>query len=517
MTSAAYPPSEATCGSLSPGSLVRVLRTLHVGRHTGVLILNRSSERLGLRFLYGRIVSGFDGPVGRLGDILQRCGQVSPQDLERALEKAALKGRRLGPVLVEEGLATREQVQEALRLQVRDVLFAAFFWGFGAYRFEADEGPSFDEEISLEMSTTSLVFEVVSCLESPRAVLLSLADLDAPITAAPDAAERLDRDHANLSPADGYVLSRADEVMAVRQIVETAPLPAEAVERSLVALLCCDAVRALPVKAAKRLPSPNETVALPRASLGLDALLKRGQEADRFLKEMDGKNHFGVLGLPEGASAEEIKQAYLRLAKSYHPDTVRDPDLAQVVKAIFLRVSEAYNVLGSADSRARFERSLGGGSSLPPSRSEDAVPLPEPAEAVLHAEELVAAGKPFEAASLIEDILPHAQGRLRTRSRLLRARAYLKTPSGGHVAEKELRDLLQEEPDCIEACLALAALYRDLGLSRRAQAHYRRVLDLQPGHAVATTELRTLPLGDLVGSRTHRLIPRGSAGAPAGS
>jgi curved DNA-binding protein CbpA len=504
----------ATSDALSPESLARLLRELHAGQQTGVLHLSRGGERLSLRFLDGHVLNGSHGPVGRLGDILVRCGRISRLDLDRALEKAALEGRRLGPVLVEEGLASREQVQEALRLQVRDVLFAAFFWGFGAYRFEPDEGPAFDEEISLEISTTSLVFEVVSSLESPRSVLEGLLDVDGPIVAAPDAIERLRKDHANLSAADGYVLSRADGLLRVRQIVETAPLPAQAVERSLVALLCCDAVRPRQAHPSSgRLPGPDDTVALPRAALGLEAdrvSRERRLEVEQTLHALEGKSHFEVLGLRAEASAEEIRQAYLRLAKRYHPDVTRDPALADLAKAVFLRVSEAYNVLGSADSRARYEERLGlrpagfPGREAPPKAvpanpADEVRPLPEPADAVRQAEGLIAAGKPFEASALLEDVLPHAEGRLRTYARLLRVRAFLKTPSGARPAEAELREVLKEEPGCLEAGLMLADLYRDHGLNRRAASQYRRILELHPRHPVATAELRALPLGDLAG------------------
>jgi curved DNA-binding protein CbpA len=491
-----------------------LLRALHAGQQTGVLHLSRGSERLSLRFLDGHILSGSQGPVGRLGDILVRCGRVSRLDLDQALEKAAIEGRRLGPVLVEEGLASREQVQEALRLQVRDVLFAAFFWGFGAYRFEPDEGPAFDEEISLEISTTSLVFEVVSALASPRAVLEGLVDVEEPLLAAPDAVLRLRKDRATLTPADGYVLSRADGLLRVRQIVETAPLPAEAVERSLVALLCCDAVRGVPGPPPRRLPAPDETVALPRAPepAARGGSAERRLELEQTLNALEGKSHFEALGLAAGASAEEVRQAYLRLARRYHPDVARDPGLAELSKAVFLRVSEAYNVLGSADSRARYEERLGLGADRDTSLetkaprahrqpAEEARPLPEPSEAVLQAEDLIAAGKPFEASALLEDVLPHAEGRLRTRARLVRVRALLKTPSGARPAEAELREVLKEEPGCLEAALMLAALYRDHGLNRRAAAQYRRILERHPAHPVATAELRALPLGDLALAR----------------
>jgi hypothetical protein len=518
-----HPSSTPLSGPLSSDSLVRVLRATYLGGHTGVLNLSRGRERLGLRFLGGRIVSGADGPVGRLGDILLRLGQVTRADLERALEKAALEGVRLGPVLVAERMATREQVQEALRLQVRDVLFAAFFWGFGAYRFEADQGPDLHEDINLEMSTPGLIFDVVSCLESPGGVLQSLADPAQPIAAAADWASRLSRDRVKLSPADEHVLSRADGVTPVRQVVGDAALPAPAVERSLVALLCCGAVRLLPLPAPAKslpspdqtlalpraslglgLPSPDETVAMPRTSLGLDEIEEKRREAARMLQEMERQTHFAVLGLPEGAPFEDVKRAFVRLAKRYHPDTVRDPELGVLTKAIFLRVSEACNVLASGDSRARYEQRLGGPSrrSAPPPtpapapvatvQCEEPSGFSEPADVVRRAEELLAGGELFEAATLLTDILPHTEGRLRQRARLLRARTYLRTPSGSHLAETEVRELLQDEPACVEACVLLGDIYRDHGLARRAETQYQRALELRPGHTGAAEQLAAL-------------------------
>jgi Domain of unknown function (DUF4388)/DnaJ domain len=498
-------PGTFLSGALSAESLARVLGTLHGERHTGVLHLSRSTERLTLRFVDGHVVSGAQGPSGRLGDILERCGHLSRPDLDLALEKAALEGRRLGPVLVEEHLVSREAVQEALRLQVRDVLFAALFWGFGAYRFEPDAGPTFDEEISLEISTTALIFEVVSALESPGAVLRSLVDPRTPVEAAPDGLARLRAEHAPLGPADAYVLSRADGTLGVEGLGETAPFARADIERSALALLCCHALLPRPGAGI----DPNETVALSREQRGLQPerfIALRKQDLEDTLRSFVGKSHFEVLGVPPTASAEEVKRAYMRLAREYHPDAARHPDLVEATKGVFLRVSEAHNVLGSADSRQRHEQDLGlrnvpipapaeATATAGATPAEEAHPLPDGSVALPEAERLLAAGKPFEAVALLEDVLPHLRGLVRNSARLVRAQAYLKTPSGSRPAETELRDLLQEDPSCLEACLMLGRLYRDHGLSRRAAKEFSRALEIAPGHPEAVRELRTLPTG----------------------
>lgn len=64
------------------------------------------------------------------------------------------------------------------------------------------------------------------------------------------------------------------------------------------------------------------------------------------------KDFYAVLGVSSTASDDEIKKTYRRLAKQYHPDTNRDnPKAAEKFKEI----SEAYNVLGSAEKRKQYD------------------------------------------------------------------------------------------------------------------------------------------------------------------
>ena len=61
--------------------------------------------------------------------------------------------------------------------------------------------------------------------------------------------------------------------------------------------------------------------------------------------------HYEVLGVPEGASGEEVRQAYRRLVKAAHPDLAGDP-------AQFRVVTQAYDVLSDPAQRAAYDRSL---------------------------------------------------------------------------------------------------------------------------------------------------------------
>lgn len=65
------------------------------------------------------------------------------------------------------------------------------------------------------------------------------------------------------------------------------------------------------------------------------------------------KDYYQILGVPETASQDEIKKAYRRLAKQYHPDA--NQDNAQAADR-FKEVGEAYSVLSDAEKRKQYDQ-----------------------------------------------------------------------------------------------------------------------------------------------------------------
>jgi len=68
---------------------------------------------------------------------------------------------------------------------------------------------------------------------------------------------------------------------------------------------------------------------------------------------LNSKDYYRTLGLNQGASQEEVKKAYRRLALKYHPDRNRDDSGAE---DIFKEIGEAYAVLSDPEKRSIYDR-----------------------------------------------------------------------------------------------------------------------------------------------------------------
>jgi len=65
------------------------------------------------------------------------------------------------------------------------------------------------------------------------------------------------------------------------------------------------------------------------------------------------KDYYKILGVPKDCSQQDIKKAYRKLARSWHPDTCKNGDSSR-----FREVQEAYEHIGDKQKRAAYDRQL---------------------------------------------------------------------------------------------------------------------------------------------------------------
>ncbi len=149
-------------GTLRVFSLTDIFQVLGLQRKSGLLTVEGEEDTVTICFLGGQVVSA-ESEVRRLdnriGNLLVRAGRVSEEQLARVLQLQQETQQRLGVLLLRERLVAPEDLRQALRLQVCRIVFGAFRWQDGRFRFSQDAAVEYDAEHMSPMPTESILME----------------------------------------------------------------------------------------------------------------------------------------------------------------------------------------------------------------------------------------------------------------------------------------------------------------------------------------------------------------------
>ena len=376
-------------GSVDPTPLFRALREAQEHARSGRLHLVAARELRQLRFLGGAIADASSDVAGeRLGDVLVRHGLLSQADLDGAVEVVLRERKRLGPVLAERGLLEEARIREGIGLHVREVVLSALDRAGLTVSFEELPEDEVEADFECPLSAAQLILDAsrrVGIEHVSRAIALDGRVL----VVAKDEPARAR--NVTLTTADGFILSQVDGTLRAADLASVIPLPREEFERSLFGLLSTGLVgfgepKAPAAARARRKPTPAfdavapaspraagsseppapaapATASAPPPAASAPAPKSSGDlrlciiEAYRGLE----RTHYEVLGIGQDASAADVRAAYARLMRTFHPDALRGPGLADVDEqreAVCLRAGDAYEVLRNEEARAAYDNNL---------------------------------------------------------------------------------------------------------------------------------------------------------------
>jgi curved DNA-binding protein CbpA len=369
-------------GTISDMTVPVLFQGLRAEKQTGTVVFERDEVVKKVYFQGGDIIfASSNQEEERLGECLLRAGTITKAQYDASTEVLKKTGKKHGTVLIQLGFISPQNLVAGVKLQVKEIIVSLFSWRDGRYTFE--EGPLPQADIvPLQMSTGNLILEGLSGIDW-QLVRKSLPQLKTVLRPSPDPSQLFQG--ADLTQDQRAVLSLIDGKKNIEELCSQSGIGDFNTLKAVYVLLALkmaeigeiktdeeksfarEMVRETVTTKATASPMPHEPqTAAPSATK---------ETIQHAYNNMEAQDHYQVLGVKRSATAQEIKKAYFKLAKLYHPDRHFDPEMSDMklkLEALFMRIHEAYDTLNTQAKRDQYTGTLGKGGKT--SRAEQEEP-----------------------------------------------------------------------------------------------------------------------------------------------
>ncbi len=147
-------------GNLKTVPLSDLLQLISTSGKTGMLSISREDQNRSIYFVKGNIVhaSSSGSEEELLGNIILNRKRIQKADLERALSLQKVTRKKLGTILSEMGLISKEELVEFLRFQIEEIVYRLFGWKSGEFVFYEGKLSSADRN-NIQLNTMNVIME----------------------------------------------------------------------------------------------------------------------------------------------------------------------------------------------------------------------------------------------------------------------------------------------------------------------------------------------------------------------
>lgn len=488
---------------LQERSVPSLLHDLYNGKQTGLLHLERGNAK---KIIY--IKEGY--PVFARSNVLNEClgrmlvqeGVITQVDCDASVERSRESRRLQGTMLIEMGLLTPQDLHEALSRQVTQKLLSTFKWRDGQSRFVA--GKDFKKNLTtIKVSPASLIMQGVKNYWSQQQLDDFLLPLrNSYLKQASDPKYRFQDIELNRRGQEIFAACLGGKT--VNTLIEEHPLAKREVQQVLSALIISEMVE---VSEAADLVEGGELPGLDRDQ-PIDEELRRKvlQDYQRIM----GADYFEALGIPRQCGSPEVRRAYYKLAKEYHPDRFLgcglSKEMSHKINEMFQYVSQAYTVLSDPKSCADYLDELVNGpkKNIDINQVIEAETAYQEGRTLLNIRRFSAAVKPLQRAI---ELSPEEPEYLTCFAWALFKAAPEKTDSCNRALEVLLasREL---NPSLYQTHLYLGYVYQQQSKERQAERCFEMAVQANPDCTEALRELRLINLRREQASHSKGLLKK---------
>lgn len=488
-------PEVPKTGRLRDVRLPHILIFLQRHKKTGALTIRRNDQEKTIYLKDGDMIFAVSQyPDERLGEILLKAGKITFSQYERSAELVLQTGKRQGTILVEQGYLTPENLLWGVTYQVREIILSLFTWIDGEYRFE--EGPLPTEEvITLRMSTGNLILEGIKRINDWTRLLLEIPPVGSKLRFTSDPLILFQDVH--LMEKERKILSHIDGSHTIREIFSSSELSAFETLKILHFLYSIRVAEVMEIaNESARAQGVAETPVAEAEEIFKKVDEETQQSRQKILAAFEAaktQDRYEVLGVNRDAAYDEIKRAYFKLAKDYHPDRHFNSamkDLKEELEILFHRITQAYDTLLTEDKRREYDFKIAAQKVGAREVAEAAGITTSPEGRARLGQAALKKGDLKTAAFYFELAIRAAPSKGSYHALLAQALSQIR----GRVRDAELhyKRAIELDPSQADHYIGLGLLYKKGGMFDRALKQFEEALVWDPNNRRAKEEIKDL-------------------------
>ncbi|HEX7049016.1 MAG TPA: DUF4388 domain-containing protein [Longimicrobiales bacterium] len=301
-------------GSLNEASLADVCQLLAMGQKTGCLSVTDRSRFGQIYFDRGRIThAAIVNRRDRLGDLLVRDGVIPHDVLTQVVEQQAREpDRRLGEILVEQGVLDQAQLEAYIRIQVEEAVYSLFTWTRGSFYFEVDQRPPPGETV-LSINPESLLLEGARRVDEWSLIEKKIPTLDLLFEVE---VARLRASDVELTPEQERLIPLLDGSRTVQELIDETGLGEFDVGKALYGLIQAGFAHRVGRRASGAAEQVRDAEVLEHRNLGIafyqtGILEEAAREFRRVLElrrgDVSARFHLALIAIREGKDRDAVK------------------------------------------------------------------------------------------------------------------------------------------------------------------------------------------------------------------
>jgi len=414
----------------------------------------------------------------RLEEILLRAGKITTDQFYQSVDIMKKEGKLQGSALVELGYLKPTELIWAVKHQAEEIILSLFGWEEG--KVTLIEDPLSEETITLKLSAANLIFRGIKRINKPAYFKKISPTMDTILYFSIEPMNLFQ--DISLTEADKYVLSLIDGNLTVKEILSISSLGNFQTMKTLCAFI---STRMIEIKGMGVLEDKSivEMIKEPRTAADLEFV----EKVETLYKKCQSMDHYSILGIEKGATLDQIRRAYYKTAKEFHPDKhfyISSGTLKSKLSEVFFYITEAYKTLSDPKLREQYNQT-------------SKVSTPK-----IKTNNLEKARLRFQ-----EGKVAFKKGIYSDAVELFRQAAYLDSSVAGyhfylslayekqknfHDAQKEIIKAIELDPFNADYISELGYIYLGLGFNLRATTAFEKAIKLDPSNKKAVEALQKI-------------------------